>query len=117
VPERKVAEAVDGALESLGLDGRCIAGVASINLKKTEAGLLGFCENRGLSCVFFGASELRAAEGSFSGSDFVREVAGVDNVCERAAVLASRGGKLIKGKTARHGVTAAAAIKEVSLRF
>jgi cobalt-precorrin 5A hydrolase len=115
--DREIAEAVDGALESLGLDGRCIAGVASIDLKKTEAGLLGFCESRRLPCVFFGASELRAVAGSFNGSDFVKEVAGVDNVCCRAAVLASGGGKLIKGKTARHGVTAAAAVKEVPLRF
>jgi cobalt-precorrin 5A hydrolase len=115
--EQEIAEIFDEALESLGLDGRCVAGVASIDLKKTEPGLLGFCKNRGLYCVFFSASELRAAEGSFNGSDFVRKVAGVDNVCERAAVLASGGGKLIKGKTARHGVTVAAAVKEVPLRF
>ncbi|MDR1256238.1 MAG: cobalamin biosynthesis protein [Spirochaetaceae bacterium] len=115
--EREIAEAFDDALESLGLDGRCVAGVASIDLKKAEPGLLSFCKNRGLTCVFFGASELNAVEGRFSGSDFVREAAGVDNVCERAAVLASGNGKLIKGKTARRGVTAAAAIKEVLLRF
>ena len=54
------------------------------------------------------ADELRRAEGHFSGSEFVRSVAGVDNVCERAAVLRS-GGKLTETKYAQNGVTFALA--------
>jgi cobalt-precorrin 5A hydrolase len=49
------------------------------------------------------------AKGSFSSSGFVRAVTGVDNVCERAAILASNHGKLIMGKRARDGVTVAIA--------
>ena len=41
-------------------------------------------------------------------SPFVRQVTGTDNVCERAAVLAS-GGPLLLKKTAGEGVTAALA--------
>ena len=46
-------------------------------------------------------------EGEFSSSQFVKSVTGVDNVCERSAVLA--GGRLIKKKKAADGVTVALA--------
>jgi len=42
---------------------------------------------------------------------------GVGNVCERAAVLGSGGGKLLVGKTAREGVTVAAAAMEWRVEF
>ncbi|MDR0382504.1 MAG: cobalamin biosynthesis protein [Spirochaetaceae bacterium] len=115
--ERDIAEAFDETLEFLELDGRCVAGIASIDVKDSEAGLLSFCEERGISSVFFGAAELRAVKGCFSGSDFVAETVGVDNVCERAAVLASGNGELIGRKTARRGVTTAVAVKKADLRF
>ena len=42
------------------------------------------------------AKVLAKAEGEFTPSEFVRQTAGVDNVCERAAVLAAGpGGELI----------------------
>ena len=48
--------------------------------------------------------------GAFSVSRFVQGVTGVDNVCERAAVLAS-GGTLLLPKYAHTGVTFAAAVR------
>ena len=51
---------------------------------------------------------LQAVEGDFTPSELVKGVTGVDNVCERAAVLAS-GGQLIKSKYAQDGVTFALA--------
>jgi cobalt-precorrin 5A hydrolase len=117
IGESAIADFFDSSLESLDLDGRCVAGIGSIDLKKTEAGLLGFCENRSISCVFFDAAALQSVEGSFSGSDFVKKTAGVDNVCERAAVLASGNGKLLIKKTARNGVSIAAAIADIELSF
>ncbi|MDR0663108.1 MAG: cobalt-precorrin 5A hydrolase [Spirochaetaceae bacterium] len=112
-----IAEIFDHALLKLGLDPRCIAGAASIDLKKTEKGLSRFCERLGVSCAFFEAEELRRVEGNFSASRFVEDVTGVDNVCERAAVLASENGELLLKKTARDGVTIALAVKEAALRF
>ena len=85
-----------------------IRSAASINLKSGEEGLLRFCGKHGWPIRFYTAEELGRAEGSFSGSDFVQSVAGVDNVCERAAVLAS-GGQLIESKYAQDGVTYALA--------
>jgi cobalt-precorrin 5A hydrolase len=112
-----IAELFDYALLSLGLDARCIVGAASIDLKKTEKGLICFCENLSISCAFFDAEELRRVEGRFSASRFVEETTGVDNVCERAAVLASGNGNILLGKTALDGVTIALAVKDIALRF
>ena len=53
--------------------------------------------------------------GDFTPSEFVREVTGVDNVCERAALLGAE--KLIVRKTAGHGVTVAAAVEHWEVRF
>ena len=58
---------------------------------------------------FYSAAQLRAVPGTFSASRFVQGVTGVDNVCERAAVLAS-GGTLLLPKYAHTGVTFAAAV-------
>lgn len=59
---------------------------------------------------FFTAEQLRAAPGSFTPSAFVQSVTGVDNVCERAAVLAA-GGTLVFQKYAHTGVTFALAVR------
>ena len=50
------------------------------------------------------------------GSDFAEQITGADNICERSAVLCS-GGSLIIRKTARDGVTAAAAEIPVEIDF
>ena len=85
-----------------------IRSAASIDLKRGEEGLLRFCREHDWPIRFYTAEELSRAEGSFSGSEFVRSVAGVDNVCERAAVLRS-GGKLTETKYAQNGITFALA--------
>ena len=58
---------------------------------------------------------LNAVQGKFSASAFVREHAGVDNVCERAAV--ADGGTLIVPKTARDGVTVAVSEMKWGMSF
>ncbi len=88
----------------------CVTKVCTIDRKAEEPGLLAFCEDHGWELTAFTADELRTAEGSFSSSPFVEEVVGVDNVCERAAVLGS-GGTLAVPKYAENGVTMALAAK------
>ena len=83
--------------------------IATIDLKDDEAGLLEFAGTLGLPCVFYSAGELAAVTGDFSASEFVEKTTGVDNVCERAAVRAAGGGKLIVRKTAASGITVAVA--------
>ena len=91
-----------------GILPQAIGSAATIDLKQEEEGLLCFCRSHGWNPVFYSAEELRAAEGSFTASRFVEDRTGVDNVCERAAVLRS-GGVLTEKKYASEGVTFALA--------
>ena len=81
--------------------------VATIDLKQHEPALVRFCSRYSLPLQVYSADELRAVPGIFAHSDFVEKTTGVDNVCERAAVLA--GGSLLVGKTAAEGITLALA--------
>ncbi|MBD8926084.1 MAG: hypothetical protein EGR89_08920 [[Eubacterium] rectale] len=65
--------------------------------------------------VFYTAHQLAGVEGDFTASAFVRSVTGVDNVCERAALLGAE--RLLTGKTALNGVTVAVAAEHWEVRF
>lgn len=106
---------VERVLEENGVPREAVKSAASIDLKKNEPGLLAYCQRQGWPLRFYSASQLKAVEGAFSSSDFVRRTTGVDNVCERAAALG--GGELIIKKTARNGVTVAAAVEGYEVRF
>lgn len=102
-----IEEAVRAVFTENDLRTEAVARAASIDLKADEQGLLDSCTELGIPVEFFTAEELKTAPGEFAPSKFVQSVTGVDNVCERAAVLA--GGNLIVHKTARNGVTVAVA--------
>lgn len=103
-------EALEAAFAALPIHPASFCKVCSIDLKQNEPGLLAFCRTHGLELETFSAAELRKAPGEFSPSGFVERVTGVDNVCERAAVLGS-GGTLLLNKRAGNGVTMAVAAK------
>ena len=116
--ERKIGEAVRSALKELGIDGRSLKGAGSIDLKAGEEGLISLCRQAGLELTFFTEDELMEAKGNFTRSDFVKQVTGVESVCERSAVAASGyGGRLILPKHVYDRVTVAIAKKEGTLRF
>lgn len=110
-----IEAAVSSVLEDWDICPQAVKCVCSIDLKRDEPGLLDFCRERGWPAEFYAAGELAAVEGDFTHSDFVRAVTGVDNVCERAALLGAE--KLIVRKTARDGVTVAAAVEHWEVRF
>lgn len=116
-PVEKITKAVSEARARLQIPEEALVQAASIDLKKEEPGIIEYCQRQNLPYVTFSAEELRALEGEFTPSSFVKSVAGVDNVCERSALLASGGGRLILRKTAGDGVTVAFAIKEWSPAF
>lgn len=93
-----------------GLALQSITAASSIDLKQNEPGLLEFCSRHGWPVQFYSAEQLRAAPGSFTPSPFVQRVTGVDNVCERAAVLCANG-PLYLPKQAGGGVTFALALR------
>lgn len=108
IAQEALEEAFQELLEESGVSERAVCAAASIDLKRNETGLLAFCEAHGWPCRFYSAAQLEKAQGEFTASPFVREVTGVDNVCERSAVLAS-GGELYRKKAAGNGVTMALA--------
>ena len=108
-PRAAIEEAVSAALA--GYEPAAVERVATIDLKQNEPGLLAFCAAHDLPLSVYPAAELAAVEGSFTPSDFVKGVTGVDNVCERAAVRA--GGTILVPKQAKNGVTVAVAGRNV----
>ena len=107
-PLEALEETFQILLEKSGVFAEAVYMTASINLKQEEAGLLAFCKAHGWPCRFYSAGELEAVPGDFTSSSFVRDVTGVDNVCEQSAVLASSG-RLYWKKIVGNGVTMALA--------
>ena len=116
-PLERIEELVLPELERLAVDLRSIAGIASVDLKKDEQGLLAFAKKYNFPAHFYSAEELNALEGDFTPSSFVQSVVGVSNVCERSAVKDAAGGRLALKKTSRNGVTLAIAVEDLVLDF
>lgn len=113
-PEKVIEARVKEELESKNIDIRSIKGIASIDLKKEEEGLLAFAKKKKIPMHFYSAKELSSLPGAFTPSAFVSSITGVENVCERAAyklVLEGEDKKLeecmILPKSGREGVTIA----------
>lgn len=107
---QKLEEAFVHFWEKTGLCEKAICAVASIDLKKQEPGLVAFCAAHDWPFLTYPAGQLAKVPGNFTPSAFVSSVTGVDNVCERSAVLAA-GGPVIIQKTVGEGVTFAVACK------
>lgn len=60
--------------------------IASIDLKADEKAIVEYCKEYGTMFETYSANELLTVDGEFDESDFVKEVTGVSNVSERAAV-------------------------------
>lgn len=86
-PLEAIRTAVIETLEKENLDLRSVRQIASIDLKREEAGLIAFAREQNLPFVTYSSDELLRIEGDFTESAFVRQVTGVGNVCERSAIL------------------------------
>lgn len=110
--------AFEEILSALPIHPEAVCSVASIDVKRDEQGLLDFCAAHNWGARFYPAARLMALGGEFTGSDFVQKTVGVDNVCERAAMVsAGPGAKLILRKTISGGVTMAAATEDWRVCF
>jgi cobalt-precorrin 5A hydrolase len=112
-----VCHAITEALFRQAIDIRSVAALATIDIKKDEPALTAICRQRGWPLLWYTAEELKAAGNGFTPSAFVFSAVGVDNVCERAAFLASRSGSILFRKFTGRGVTVAAAAGKISLNF
>lgn len=109
---RDVIEGVtDRVFREANLEKRAVARIASIDRKQSEEGLVRLAEAWQVPFVTFSAGELEEVKEPVEESDFVRQVTGTGNVCERAALLAAGpGSRLLVRKQASSGVTVAVAM-------
>ena len=114
---RGIAEAAQKVLNRSGFHKEAFEQIASIDLKKEEKGILSLSQDWQIPFVTYTEEELKQVPGEFTPSPFVKKITGVDNVCERSAVLASGNGRLLQRKTGENGVTTAVAAREWRIHF
>ena len=89
--------------------------IGSIDIKEDEPALRHFRDKYHIPLLVFDAEVLKKADGDFDSSEFVEKTVGVDNVCERAAVLAAgNASELVVKKQAANGITVAVAKRELN---
>ncbi|MGN0158381.1 MAG: cobalt-precorrin 5A hydrolase [Brotaphodocola sp.] len=95
-----------------------IFALASIDRKADEPCFLNWSREKRVPFYTFSAEELESVSGMFHGSAFVKAQVGVENVCERAAlIVCGKKGKLLVPKRAEQGMTIAIAKRDWSVRF
>ena len=97
-----------GTLQEAGIRPEEVYAICTIDLKEEEAAIRALRDKYRIPVLAFDKDLLRKTEGVFHSSDFVYRTVGVDNVCERAAVLgAGQGGALFRNRKAGDGMTIA----------
>ncbi len=111
-PEREISALVERVFEENHLALQSVAGIATIDIKKSERGLTAFAEERHWPVQYFSAEELNRTPGAPSPSHpAVYRATGARAVAEPAALRASAGGRLLVPKTKTARVTLAVALQ------
>lgn len=105
----EIGELVDRALRGGGWAPGSVAGFATIDLKRDEAGIGEFALARGRPVRYFPAAELAAAGAPSGPAAAVAAAVGTPAVAEPAALLAAAGGALVVPKIKTGRVTVAVA--------
>lgn len=114
----KIEDFIIRHLQRVGIIPIQVFGMASIDVKRDEPGLLAWSRKEKIPFITYTAEELKSVKGDFHRSEFVQEQVGVDNVCERAAMkMCEPGGELIYEKHAEDGMTIAIAGREWRVHF
>ncbi len=107
-PSAEIEEAVKRALINHNLSFRSLAGIATIDIKAKEPGIIRFCEQYGLPLVSFSPNELNGVPGVLR-SDAAFRATGAKAVAEPSALLATGAQGLLVGKQKMGNVTVAVA--------
>ena len=107
-PAEDIEFAVKKTFEDKGIFFEAIKNAGTIDIKQNEKGMLKFFNKFNIPVEFFSAFDLEKACGEFKSSKFVKDITGVDNVCERAAALLCPTGEKVIEKTTLGSVTVAA---------
>lgn len=91
-------------LKENNIDKRKILSIASIDIKKDEKAINMLAEELNVPFITYSKDELANVQGDFTSSNFVKNITGVDNVCERA-VKCFCGSEIIVKKICENGFT------------
>lgn len=112
----QIKDFVENVFEGYNLSMQAISTIASIDLKKDEGGIVELAEKLSVPFMTFSAQELNAVKKQCCSSDFVKQITGVDNVCERS-VYAAGGEQIIVSKTVCDGMTVCIGMKSFVCSF
>jgi cobalt-precorrin 5A hydrolase len=110
-PMEEMKHLLETVLAQFHLSGVSLCGLASINLKADEPGLLALAEALGLPLHFYAKDELNQVKDIKNPSSMVEKHIGVKSVCEAAAMLAAQSETLVAPKQTSRNVTVAIARK------
>ncbi len=117
-PAGVILKRLSEVLSSYHIYKNAVSKICSIALKSEEQGLIIVSQMLQVPFETFSGQMLNSIEGEFNDSEFVKKITGVGNVCERSALAgAGSNGTLLIRKQAGDGVTIAAAIQNITLRF
>ena len=99
--EKLIEEAFQEALKKSGAFEYQVVSLASVDVKSDEKGLLDFAERHHMPIHFYKAEELKKITEIYHMeiSTFVENTIGVGNVCQSAALMESKKGKILLPKT------------------
>ncbi len=106
---QEIKDLLESVLEQFQLSDSSLAGIASIDLKAEEPGLLALAKELNSPLFFFEKEELNQVTEIMNPSDMVEKHVGVKSVCEAAAIIATQGGPLVIPKQTSRNATVAIA--------
>lgn len=87
--------------------------IATIDIKKKEAGILELGKSLGIPIIFYNKETLNQVDSIQNPSNYAEKYTGAQSVCEAAAILAADTGDLIVSKKKTRNVTIAIARKKI----
>lgn len=105
-------KALLGVFDDHGLTMKSIRALATVDIKSEEAGIVALAGRLGVPLMTVGREQIKSIRGAYDESSFVNMVLGVGGVCEPAAILVSRRGRLLVPKQRLSGATVAVAEDE-----
>jgi cobalt-precorrin 5A hydrolase len=110
-PPDEILDLLNRVLDDHRLAAASIAGLASIDLKADEKGILALAQTLSCRLMLYSRDQLAAVRDIPSPSKVVQKHVGVKSVCEAAALLASENGNLVAPKRVSPNATIAIARK------
>jgi cobalt-precorrin 5A hydrolase len=108
-PMEELMNLLEAVLDEYQLSRASLSGIASINIKADESGLLALAHSLDLPLYFYAKQELNQVTKIKNPSLMVEKHIGVKSVCEAAAILAAHNGTLVVPKQTTRNVTVAIA--------